>query len=310
MKWGYKRAFLRCALLFAVGVAFQLIFGNIRPDWIRYPLGLILFINYIYALILLSAKSERLTWVRQLSDHYACISSLAGMLVMTLLFGLTGQNGSTEGFWGALGFRSMSTSWPFCIMLLYFITVLGMRAIDEIRNWRKRPALATVIHSAVFIVLSAALFGSGDMVRARIIFREGEQQHVGISPLTGRTTVLPFMISLDEFIMEEYPPEEIRLPSGKTITMQKGEPKMFLSKITVSDRKGERHFDVKVNHPAQVGIWKIYQVGYDKEMGTSTLECVRDSWYPVVKTGLWIILAAGIFMALTAGNRRKREDRQ
>ena len=85
---------------------------------------------------------------------------------------------------------------------------------------------------------------------------------------------------------------------------------MFLSKITVSDRKGERHFDVKVNHPAQVGIWKIYQVGYDKEMGTSTLECVRDGWYPVVKTGLWIILAAEIFMALTAGYRRKREDRQ
>jgi hypothetical protein len=51
-------------------------------------------------------------------------------------------------------------------------------------------------------------------------------------------------------------------------------------------------------------------VGYDKERGTSTLECVKDGWYPLVKTGLWIILSAGVFMALTAGIKRKKEEKQ
>ena len=89
-----------------------------------------------------------------------------------------------------------------------------------------------------------------------------------------------------------------------------GSPKTFLSQVKISDKKGERNFDIEVNHPAKVGAWRIYQVGYDKAMGTdsrySVFECVRDGWYPVIKTGLWIILASGILMALTAGYKRKK----
>lgn len=298
MKWGYKRAFARCALLFSVGAAFQFIFGNINPYILKYPLGLILAINYIYILILISHKSEKWTWVRQLTDHYASVSSLAGMLGMTLIFGLTRQDGSVEGISGLLGFRSMSTSWPFCIFLLYFMTVLGMRSIEEIRHWRRHPLLTTVIHTTVFIVLAAAFFGSGDKEKVRIIAEKGIPQHTG---------TLPFILTLEEFIMEEYEPEHILLPDGKTIVMRKGEPKMFLSRIKIEDRKGEREIDIKVNHPARIGAWRIYQMGYDKDKSISILECVKDGWYTVVQTGLWIILAAGVSMAFTTGYKRKKE---
>lgn len=286
MKWGYKRAFIRCVLLFSVGAAFQFIFGNINPYVLKYPLGLILAINYIYILILISAKSDQWTWVRQLTDHYASVSSLASMLIMTLVFGLTRQDGSAEGLSGLLGFRSMSTSWPFCILLLYFITVLGMRSIEEIRHWRKHPLMTTVIHTTVFIVLAAAFFGSGDKEKVRIIAEKGIPQHTG---------TLPFILTLKEFIMEEYDQE------------RKGEPKMFLSRVKIEDRKGEREIEIKVNHPARIGAWRIYQMGYDKDKSISILECVKDGWYKVVQTGLWIILAAGVSMAFTAGYKRKKE---
>lgn len=286
MKWGYKRSFIRCVLLFSVGAAFQFIFGNINPYVLKYPLGLILAINYIYILILISAKSDQWTWVRQLTDHYASVSSLASMLIMTLVFGLTRQDGSAEGLSGLFGFRSMSTSWPFCILLLYFITVLGMRSIEEIRHWRKHPLMTTVIHTTVFIVLAAAFFGSGDKEKVRIIAEKGIPQHTG---------TLPFILTLEEFIMEEYDQE------------RKGEPKMFLSRVKIEDRKGEREIEIKVNHPARIGAWRIYQIGYDKDKSISILECVKDGWYTVVQTGLWIILAAGVSMAFTAGYKRKKE---
>lgn len=286
MKWGYKRAFIRCVLLFSVGAAFQFIFGNINPYVLKYPLGLILAINYIYILILISAKSDQWTWVRQLTDHYASVSSLASMLIMTLVFGMTRQDGSAEGLSGLLGFRSMSTSWPFCIFLLYFMTVLGMRSIEEIRHWRKHPLMTTVIHTTVFIVLAAAFFGSGDKEKVRIIAEKGIPQHTG---------TLPFILTLEEFIMEEYDQE------------RKGEPKMFLSRVKIEDRKGEREIEIKVNHPARIGAWRIYQMGYDKDKSISILECVKDGWYKVVQTGLWIILAAGVSMAFTTGYKRKKE---
>jgi hypothetical protein len=213
------------------------------------------------------------------------------MLIMTFIFGLVRQNGATDGFLGNIGFRSMSTSWPFCLLLLYFITVLGMRAMEEVRNWKSYPILPTVIHTVIFIVLAAAFFGSGDKEKIRIVAEKGNPTYTGVSLQTGRLAALPFVMTLEEF----------------TIVMEQGEPKMFISRVKIEDRKGEKTADIKVNHPARVGTWRIYQMGYEKDKCISTLECVKDGWYPIIKTGLWIILVAGVSMALTAGYKRKRE---
>ena len=296
MKWGYKRAFVRCALLFSVGAALQFICGNIHPEWFSYPIGPVLAINYLYVLILFVAKSDRWTWVRQLTDHPASVSSLASMLIMTIAFGLIRQDGTTTGFLGRLGCHAMSTSWPFVILLLYFITVLGMRAIEEVRHWRRYPLMAVIIHAAVFIVLAAAFFSSPDKTKVRIIAEVDKPVHTGVYSHNGRLAVLPFVITLEDFGMETYP---------------SGEPKSYNSRVLIKDAKGERQANIMVNRPARVGAWKVYQVGYDTAMGAdsniSILECVRDGWYPIVRTGLWIILSAGAFMALTAGYRRKKE---
>ena len=50
LKWGYKRAFLRCALLFLAGTTLQLAVGDFDNSFLRYPWGLILAINYCYIL--------------------------------------------------------------------------------------------------------------------------------------------------------------------------------------------------------------------------------------------------------------------
>ena len=284
MKSGYKRAFARCVLLFGAGTVLQFLCGDVNPTWLKHPVSLVLAINYIYLLIVLIAKSDKWQWVNRLTSHHASVSALACMLAVTILFGLTGKCGPS--------------TWPFCTLLFYFTTVLGLRSIEELRNWKRSPKMAMMIHTTVFVVLAAAIFSSPDKEKARVMAHIGKPLHVGISAQTGKTVILPFTLTLEEFIMEEYPD---------------GAPKTFLSRVKVENRKGMKDFDIEVNHPARVGSWRIYQVGYDKTMGTdssySVLECVRDGWYPVIKTGLWIILASGILMALTAGYKRKKENK-
>lgn len=280
MKWGYKRAFLRCVLLLAAGAVIQFLSGDVNPGWLRYPLGAILAINYIYLLIVLVSESDKWKWVLQLTDHHACISSLASMLAVTLVFGLTGRCGPS--------------TWPFCIMLFYFMTTLGLRSIQEIRNWRKSRLMTTVIHSTVFIALTAAFFSSGDKVKVRIMAETGIPTHTGISSDSGQQTTIPFVLTLEEFLLDIYPD---------------GTPKTFTSRVRIENRKGEKHADIRVNHPAKSGHWRIYQVGYDKENGAySILECVKDGWYPIIQTCLWIILSTGMLMILTAGSRRRKEE--
>ena len=168
LKWGYRRAFLRSALIFVVGVVLQLVVGDLDNSFLSYPWGLILAVNYLYLLIVASVQSDKWKWVKRLSDHYASVSALASMVVMCIIFGFTRQDTTTEGLVGALGFSRMTSSWPFNILLLYFTTTLGLAVIEDIRHLRHRRLAAVLSHLAVFVVLVAGIFGSGDKLRVSI----------------------------------------------------------------------------------------------------------------------------------------------
>ena len=58
LQWGYKRAFLRCALLFVVGAVLQLVLGDFDNGFLRYPWGLIFAINYLYLLLLVYVQGS------------------------------------------------------------------------------------------------------------------------------------------------------------------------------------------------------------------------------------------------------------
>ena len=204
LQWGYKRAFLRCALLFIAGTTLQMAFGDLDNGFLRYPWGLIIAINYLYLLVIIHLGQGRHPWLKRLSDHYACTSSLATMVVMTIIFGLTRQDATTQGVVGALGFSRMTSSWSFNILLLYFTTTLGLSVIEDIRYLRHRRLAAVLSHLAVFVVLVAGIFGSGDKLRVSITTQLDKPVYVGVDR-AGERVELPFSLTLKEFTMDEYP---------------------------------------------------------------------------------------------------------
>lgn len=396
LKWGYKRAFLRCGIIFLLGVMLQLAVGDLDNSFLRYPWGAIIAINYLYLLIVANLKADKWQWVRRLSDHYASVLALAAMVVMCIIFGLIRQDGATAGLVGELGFSRMTSSWPFNLLLLYFVTTLGLSAIDDLRHWRSRGVARVMSHLATFVAIAAMMFGSGDKLRLTVRTSLDRAVYTGVDR-GGESHQLPFAITLREFKMEEYPPklyildtqtqsssEEFLLAEreGDNITidgwrlevgavkeftgrmpgqseniemnhigaapavyvkaqkvatgeriegwvscgsfifepsylfldkryavaMPRREAKRYLSRIGVEQADGQKeNFDIEVNHPARIGSWRIYQVGYDTQRGrwstTSVLECVRDGWSGIVKVALWLTLAAGVAMFVTAGGR-------
>ena len=62
------------------------------------------------------------------------------------------------------------------------------------------------------------------------------------------------------------------------------------------------------NKPVTVDGWKIYQYGYDTQMGamsqTSILELVRDPWLPAVYTGIYMMLAGAVCMCVLGRGTR------
>ena len=396
LQWGYKRSFIRCLLLFAVGVVLQCVVGDLDNSFLRYPWGLILAVNYLYLLILLHFQRDKWRWVNRLSDHYASVSALGSMVVMTIIFGLTRQDASTEGLVGLLGFSRMTSSWPFNLLLFYFTTTVGLAVVDDLHHWRQRGLAAMMSHLAVFVVLTCGMFGSADKMRVTVNAHLERPVAEGIDS-KGVSQTLPFAITLKEFAMEEYPPklylldtrlesssedfllveeatsegeidgwqlrvervidmagrmpdsEEwiemvhtgaapavylkatnsatgesysgwvscgshifepsyLRLGERYAVAMPRRDAKRYLSRVDVEQMSGERQrFDIEVNHPARIGAWRIYQVGYDTARGrwssVSVLECVKDSWYSAIHIALWLMLSAGVVMFVTAGGR-------
>jgi len=397
MKNTYIKSFINCALLFAAGAVLQLSLGSIDGSFLKNPWGLIIAINYLYLLILAYAKSDRWEWVKRIYGHQSMTAVMTFTVFLTIIFGIIPQDGSSEGTAGILGFRNMVSSWPFCLIILYLITALGLQTIDDIHHIRSRRTLPSILHAAVFIVMASVMFSNGEKQRVRITAPIGHPVHTGKAD-DGTAARLPFVVTLKNFSMDEYPPklylidpskgtssedyllveegaegciegwnikvlksldmagrlpdsdeykemkhvgatsavyaEAVNVSDGsrkegwiscgshifnpamlmlsdeEAIAMPTREPKGYLSEITVNGRKGEKEYSVMVNNPAKVGSWKIYQVGYDTGRGRwssiSILECVKDGWAPVISTGLWIILAGGVAMALTAGGRKRK----
>lgn len=210
----YKPMIRRCVCLSVAGTALQLLAGPVNPSFLTYPWGVVLALNYLYLLILLRTNADQWKWVQQWCDRPTYITSLASMLLLTLLFGMIRQDGSTEGWTGLLGFTQMSRSWIFNLFLFQFMTAVGLKAVDDVHHWRKRNLANVIMHASFFIVLAASIFGSGDKTRVRVTAALGMPETMGVTE-EGIRTELPFALTLKEFVLDEYPPHLHRFHQEK-----------------------------------------------------------------------------------------------
>ena len=104
------------------------------------------------------------------------------------------------------------------------------------------------------------------------------------------------MKTLKEFVCDENPPR-------------------YLSTVEITEPDGKKTTsDISVNHPANLGAWKIYQSGFNNTHGrqptVSILECVRDGWYTAIHICMWMILiASGFLLARGWHNHKKKGNK-
>ena len=139
--------------------------------------------------------------------------------------------------------------------------------------------------------MTTATLGNADVQRLKMITVKEEPEWRALTS-QHQIVELPFSIELKEFIMETY---------------DDGSPRRFASDIQILTKTGKNiRTTVEVNKPVEVDGWKIYQYGYDTQMGamsqTSILELVSDPWLPLVYTGIYMMLAGAVVL-LFRGNK-------
>ena len=203
--------------------------------------------------------------------------------------GLTRQ--LKDGTW----LNNMLSFWPFVLIYVYMAVILGviiLRRLMHLSSW-KRDVSFLLNHLGLFIALITATLGNADMQRVKMITTVGEPEWRAMTQ-EGAVKEMPIAIELKKFIMETY---------------DNGSPKRFASEIQILTKTGKNiETTVDVNKPYEVDGWKIYQYGYDTQMGAgsqiSILELVSDPWLPLVYTGIYMMLAGAVCMFVIGGRRR------
>lgn len=282
--------FLIGAGIIVAGLLLQLSAGPVVWEAFAWPanvISLAVFIAIIVAIFLLGKKFEPLRFI---GTYKAAIPAMVLAVALTIIMGLTKQ--TVDGTW----LNGMLSFWPFVLIYVYIALILGVIILKHTTHFTWRRDIPFLLnHLGLFLALVAATLGNADMQRMKMITIVDVPEWRVMTD-DGSIQELDLAIELKKFIMETY---------------DDGSPKRFASEINIYTKDGQSFAStVDVNKPAEVKGWKIYQFGYDTQMGamsnTSILELVRDPWLPVVYIGIYMMIAGALTLFFVGAGRRKK----
>ena len=312
-----KEGFFIGGGLIIVGLLLQLCAGPVDWDVFRWPVNGIVLAVFLALIAIIYLLRKRVYGLQFIGTYKAAIPALVYAVVLTIIMGLTPQKSLIPGSSFPTGEGSMWISymlnfWPFVLIYVYIAVILGLIILRRTFNSPlsplnlKRDIPFLLNHLGLFLAMTTATLGNADMQRLKMITVKGEPEWRALTPQQ-QIVEMPITIELKEFVMETY---------------DDGSPRRYASDIIITPRNplatqrspltSDIVATVEVNKPVEVDGWKIYQYGYDTQMGAmsqiSILELVSDPWLPLVYTGIYMMLAGAVCMFLFGG-RKKVENR-
>ena len=286
--WTFKEGFLIGGGLIFAGLALELSAGPVDWDLFAWPANGIVLAGFLAIIVLMFLFRKKVYAFQFLGTYQVAIPALVYAVVLTILMGLTRQQ--KDGTW----LNNMLSFWPFVLIYVYIAVILGviiLRWLMHLSSW-KRDVPFLLNHLGLFVALTTATLGNADMQRVKMITTVGDPEWRALTQ-QGTVKEMPIAIELKKFIMETY---------------ANGSPKRFASEIHILTKTGKNiETTVDVNKPYEVDGWKIYQFGYDTQMGAgsqiSILELVSDPWLPLVYSGIYMMLAGAVCMFVIGGRR-------
>lgn len=227
--WGYREGATIAAGLLLTGILLQGSVGKIDWELLSWPVNIILLLVYIIVLAMVSGLSGRIYLFRWLGSYAAAVTSLAVVVVMTVIMGLIRQTGpqTVSGVAPWLGFSQMLSAWPFALLFTWLITVLGLTAFRHLYpfRWRNIPFLLN--HLGLFVAVVAAVLGNADLQRLKMTTVVGKAEWRAYDE-AGQQSELPLAIELQHFTIDEYPPKLMLIDNGTGKVLPEGKPEHLL----------------------------------------------------------------------------------
>ena len=281
--YGMKEGFLIGGGLIIAGLMLELNTGPLNWDAFRWPVNGVVLAGFLVLIATIFLLRKKVYGFQFIGTYRAAIPALVYAVVLTIIMGLTRQE--VNGTW----LNNMLSFWPFVLIYVYMAVILGLVVLRQLKSWASAKfsifnvQFSMFSHLGLFLAMTTATLGNADMQRLKMITVKGEPEWRALTQ-EQQIVEMPIAIELKEFIMETY---------------DDGSPRRFASDIQILTKTGKNiQTTVEVNNPVEVDGWKIYQYGYDTQMGamsqTSILELVSEPWLPLVYTGIYMMLAGAV----------------
>ncbi|MCF8457014.1 MAG: cytochrome c biogenesis protein ResB [Bacteroidales bacterium] len=201
--WSYIESYLIALGLLLAGflIEFSTGAGTIEiPAWPGN--GIILFIC-IGLLLLVHFFFRRMHFVKWLSSVPAAISAISAFAFLVMLMAVFPQESQVGRTTSPFGFDHIVQSWPYMLVMLYFLSSLGLVTLKRFFPFTRRNLGFFINHAGLWIAIVAGSLGTSDMLRLTLTLQEGQANWLA-TDASGLEHELPFAIKLLDFSLEEY----------------------------------------------------------------------------------------------------------
>ena len=204
----YLQGTIIVSIIIILGLFVELISGGhgvYMPHW---PLNIIILSVFVIYIVLLHFfwKSDIKVWLSSVPTTVTAIGAYAFVVV---LMGFIPQIDKSEPNWIRLiGLSHIHRSWEFLFLSIYLLMILGLVILRRFKKMNFRNITFLLNHLGIFIVISAASVGTGDLQRLTLPLYSGQESNYAYK---NKTTLkkLPFSVKLDTFKIEYYIPQMI-----------------------------------------------------------------------------------------------------
>lgn len=231
--WGFKEGCLIGAGLLVTGWLLQITIGEIDWSLFAYPVNIIVLVVYLGGIVAMHCLRKRVYFFGWMSHYTAAVSSLLWVAGITVVMGLIRQAPSGHPA-DVLGFSRMLSAWPFVLLYIWLVTVLGLTTLRAGFPFRWKKLSFLLNHAGLFIALVTATLGNADMHRLRMTTRIDNAEWRAIDE-HGKLIELPLAIELKDFTIDEYPPKLMLIDNETGRALPEKTPEHLLLEEGVTD---------------------------------------------------------------------------
>ena len=202
--WSFKESALIGAGLLVVGSLLQFSIGAIDWSLLSPPINVILLVTYLLVLGVFYAMRKHIYFIAWSMTLHAAIPALLCGVAVTLLMGLTGWD-------------EMLSAWPFVLIYIWLMSIVGLIAFDRILRLFRGPQVASsrlatftsvLNHAGLFMAMVCGTLGNADMQRLHMTVKVGQPEwRAADADRQSLIHELPIAIELHSFTIDEYPPQ-------------------------------------------------------------------------------------------------------